>query len=67
MPEDFQVTAARIGEYAAADGPCTCGERRGHAGWLICALSPEAGRNVAVTLIEGGAWGGAKVRPILDA
>lgn len=49
MSEDFRVTAARLARYAHDDGPCRCGQRRGHAGWLICALGPESGQHAAGT------------------
>jgi hypothetical protein len=36
--------------YTRALGPCPCGEKRGHTGWLVCALnlnSPTPGSSAS--------------------
>jgi hypothetical protein len=30
--------AARLYAYTLTEGPCPCGQKRGHTGWLVCAL-----------------------------
>lgn len=39
--QPLQETASRIALYAAGDGPCSCGQVRGHTGWLVCVLPTE--------------------------
>lgn len=31
-----EESAARLRAYGAESGPCSCGEARGHTGWLLC-------------------------------
>lgn len=39
--DGIAAMAARLHAYAAAD-KCSCGESKGHVGWLLCAFPDRA-------------------------